>query len=351
MKNRKLVIVGVILLATLLSVFLLNGYISKKKTPVFNEQEKNHVQKQSELQTTEPPTPEFDLFKGDERAVAVMIDNEGIATQRHAGLEKAYVVYEMVVEGGDSRLMAVFKGTNPEVIGPVRSSRHYFIHYALEHDPIYVHYGWSPLAERTIAELKVNNINGIMGLDGTIFWRNPKRPGDWHNAFTSMEKIKKMIARKKYRDKSDVEVFKYSLSEVDLAGGSKAEEIRIPYSGYRITNYKYDSTNKIYKRYLGNKPHTDSITKQQYSAKNVIIQFVKNYPLNDGTKAGRQQMDTVGEGQGYFITNGRAIEITWEKNTRTAKTIYKDKNGNEITLNKGQTWIQIVPVYSKISIK
>ena len=51
--------------------------------------------------------------------------------------------------------MALFKGQNLEKIGPVRSSRHYFLDYALENDAIYVHYGWSPQAQYDISNLGV----------------------------------------------------------------------------------------------------------------------------------------------------------------------------------------------------
>ncbi len=327
----------------------LSGCWMKKTVETMSEQPNQSVNKPVPEQEPEVKNPVFP--QTEERPVAVMIDNEGVARSRQSGMHKAYAVYEMVAEGGETRFMAFFKGVNPEVIGPVRSSRHYFLHYALEHDPIYVHFGWSPLAERGIATLNVNNINGIRGVDEEIFWRNPDKRGDWQNAFTSMERIKSMIERKKYRDKTNVSVFKYSTDQLELTDGKQAHNIKIPYSYYRTVNYQYDQPSRIYKRFQGEKPHTDAVSKVQYSAKNIIIAFVRNYLLNDGTKTGRQQMDTVGSGKGYYITNGKYTEITWKKSGKTAKTEFKDKNGSEITLNNGQTWIQIVPVGADVSIK
>ena len=86
------------------------------------------------------------IFKGTDRPIAVMIDNHKGAMPQ-AGLNDAYMVYEIIVEGGETRLMALFKGANLDKIGPVRSSRHYFLDYALENDAIYVHFGWSPQAQ------------------------------------------------------------------------------------------------------------------------------------------------------------------------------------------------------------
>ena len=73
------------------------------------------------------------------RPVAVMVDNDNSAAWPHAGLSNAFLVYEVPVEGGSTRLMALFHADETEKIGPVRSSRHYFLDYVLEHDAIYTH--------------------------------------------------------------------------------------------------------------------------------------------------------------------------------------------------------------------
>lgn len=341
---RKNWVISVIIIVVLL-IILLSGCIKSNEKPVSVPI--------GEQQAVVKEEPKEELYANtDERPVAVMIDNEGVATSRHSGLDKAYAVYEMIVEGSDSRLMALFKGANPEVIGPVRSSRHYFIHYALEHDAVYVHFGWSPLAQKAISQLHVNNINGITG-DGAIFWRNPKKLSDWHNAFTSMEKIKKLMKKKKYRDITTASVFLYSPVEVELKDGTQAAKVNVAYSGFKKINYEYDEKTKMYKRFIGKNPHIDAVSKAQYTAKNIIIERVKNYPLNDGpdtngVNKGRQQMDTVGTGTGYYITDGKYTEITWKKDSTAERTIYKYKDGSEVQFNKGQIWIQIVPVKSKI---
>ena len=97
------------------------------------------------------------IFSGTDRPIAVMIDNHSGAWPQ-ANLNKAYMVYEIIVEGGETRLMALFKGQDLDKIGPIRSSRHYFLDYVLENDAIYVHHGWSPQAQSDISTLGVNNI-------------------------------------------------------------------------------------------------------------------------------------------------------------------------------------------------
>lgn len=103
--------------------------------------------------TEEPVIKKINIFNGDERPIAVMIDNN-VNAWPHSGIDKAYVVYEIIVEGGETRLMAIFKGQKIDMIGPIRSSRHYFLDYALENDAMYVHFGWSPQAKAQISNLR-----------------------------------------------------------------------------------------------------------------------------------------------------------------------------------------------------
>ena len=171
-----------------------------------------------EPQITEDLKPEQEsIFSGDERPIAVMIDNHKGAWPQ-AGLNEAYSVYEIIVEGGETRLMALFKGVDLDEIGPVRSSRHYFLDYALENDAIYAHYGWSPKAKTDISKLDVDNINGITE-SSSSFWRTKSKAAP-HNVFTSTKKIKEIAENKGYSLTSDEEsVLNYTFDEVNLEDG------------------------------------------------------------------------------------------------------------------------------------
>ena len=110
-------------------------------------------------------------MNSNKRPIAVMIDNN-VGTSSHAGLQDAYITYEAIVEGGLTRIMAIYKDKDVDLIGPVRSSRHYFLDYALENDAIYAHYGWSTFAENDIKELGVNNLNGMIPKEEGAYWRD-----------------------------------------------------------------------------------------------------------------------------------------------------------------------------------
>lgn len=284
----------------------------------------------------------------DTRPFAVMIDNDGESSRPHAGLEDAYLLYEMYVEGNATRIMALFKDVETAKIGPVRSSRHYFLDYALENDAIYVHFGWSPQAQRDIPALGVKNINGVLGGDGSIFWREEKYKGDYHSAYTSVEKIRNYASgTKKYTMTTEKTNLKRMSSDIE-ATGDAVTEITIPYAGFYTVKYTYDAESKTYKRFLNGSGHITQ-AKVHLAAKNLIIQQVSNSGI-PGDDKGRQNINTTGSGKGYYITNGISRKITWSKDSRSGSTVYKYENGEEVILNPGQTWIQLVPPSMSLGI-
>ena len=292
---------------------------------------------------------ESNIFNGKDRPIAVMIDNHKGAWPQ-AGLNKTYLVYEIIAEGGETRLMALFKGQDVDVVGPVRSSRHYFLDYAMENDAIYAHYGWSPKAKNDISAYSINNINGIYYGKPT-FWRISKKKAP-HNAMTSTEQILNAAKKKNYRTTSDVSsLLNYASNEVELQGELAATEIKIPHSYLHSVTYKYDEKTQRYTRYARGTLQKDYSTGKNITTKNIIIEFINNSVLQDGTSKDRQDLHNIGTFDGYYITNGKAIKITCTKNKRTDKTIYKTKDGKVLEVNDGNTWINICPKNAKVSIK
>lgn len=305
----------------------------------------NETQNQIEVEVQK----EVQIFNGNSRPIAVMIDNVGDARPQ-VGLNDAYMVYEIIVEGKLTRLMALFKDVDLDRIGPIRSSRHYFLDYALENDAIYVHYGWSPKAKSDIKSLDVDNINGI-NESSSSFWRVRDKSAP-HNVVTSTEKILKIAKRKGYSTTSEKEsVLNYVTEEVDLIEGMDALRITLPYSSsYKVT-YKYDEETKRYTRGYNKTTQKDWDTGELVTTKNIIVTFARNKALNDGSGKDRQDLSNVGTLDGYYITNGKAIEIKCYKASRTAQTIYRDLEGNEIEVNDGNTFVQIVPLGANVTIE
>ena len=296
------------------------------------------------------PVPDDFIVPGEGvRPVAVMIDNEGSRVLPQGGLDKAQIVYEVVVEGGLTRLMPVFWGMDPEMIGPVRSSRDYFLDYSMEYDAIYVHFGWSPQAQADIPKLKINNINGLY-VGNDVIWDLTKEKGNWQDSYTSMEKLLGYAQKKKYATTTQVKFpFSYNATAITPESGEAASIVTLKYPEM-TSKYEYDSETGLYKRFRYGKPHMERVSGKQLETRNIIVQYVPNYSIK-GDKAGRQEMDTTGNGSGYFITGGKAVKIKWSKESRRAQTKYTDEAGNLITLNRGQTWIQIMPTTAKVTIE
>lgn len=267
------------------------------------------------------------IFQGKDRPIAVMIDNHSDAWPQ-AGLQKAYMVYEIIAEGGETRLMALFKGVDVDKIGPVRSARHYFLDYAMENDALYAHFGQSPQAKSDIKKFTINDIDGIAE-DGTTFWRVKDKAAP-HNAVTSTAKLLESAKNKKYKTTSSEEsVLSYTTDEVTLEDGQGAISVTIPHSTLQTVKYVYDEENKVYERYARNKEQKDWTTKETVTTKNIIITFCDNYTLNDTENKGRQGLKNIGTFDGYYITNGKAIKIKCIKSARDEQTKYQDLEGNE----------------------
>lgn len=339
-------IFGIVLCLMLLITMVGCGKVEPKD----NENNNNNDNTQEE-QNNEKKLSIIDV-NSKTRPYAVMINN--IAEARPtAGLQDAYLVYEIVVEGGITRYLALFKDVDVAKIGSVRSSRHYYLDYAMENDAIYTHFGWSYVAEQQIPELGINNVNGYT-TEANAFWRDTTLNRAYeHTAFTSTAKIAEAVKNRGYRTETNKDLLlNYSVDEIDLSAMSDAKSatnVSIVYSGYQTASYEYDATNKVYVRSSGGKVDTDLTSKENITVKNIITYQVEDVSYNGDAKL--RDLKNIGSGTGYYITNGYAVPITWEKTARDAQTVYKYQDGTEITVNDGNTFIQIQPKGKKLTIQ
>ncbi|MDF2943689.1 MAG: putative secreted protein [Herbinix sp.] len=259
------------------------------------------------------------------------------------GIGQADIVYECIVEGGITRLLGIGENYTGDRIGSTRSARHYFVSIADEYDSIYIHYGKTKYAVSKIKELGINDLDGDSGIGTTVFYRDKsiKAP---HNAFASVEGILAGIEKKGYETQYK-EGYKphYSFYEgdTDLTSTSNVNKISINFSAYNSPYLKYDATDKLYYRYQFGAAHKDSLTGKQLAFKNVIIQFVKEWDID---RNDYQTMDLEdASGEGYYITNGKMIPITWKKKEATRWMRYYNEAGEELTINPGKTFIALFP--------
>ena len=345
MKNKKIKKEYLLIIIVLVVVALLGTLI------YLTTSKKNKNNSENDTSTTTTTVKKLNIVNEESksRPYAIMINNVEGARKLQSGLQDAYMVYELMVEGGITRYLALFLDQTTERIGSIRSARHYYLDYALENDAIYVHHGYSPQAREDWSKLGVDRIEVN---ESTTGWRDKSASKTYEfTLFTNIEKLGKGIRSKRTERNKDL-LLNYSVDNIDISqmeGAIPANKVDIKYSSNTTTNYKYDTDNNIYLRSVNDKSQNDYVTGKQLTVKNIIVYKVK-YSNIQGDDKGRQTIDNVGNGTGYYISNGYAVPITWKKDSRSSATIYKYNNGKEIQVNDGNTFIQIMPDNQTLAI-
>ena len=285
----------------------------------------------------------------DRRPVAIMVNNIKESLPQ-VGICDGDIYYECAAEGGITRIMMVVSDWEKlGTVGSIRSSRDYFVDFLANHDAIYVHAGGSPLAYAKINYREINNLDGVKGYSGNTFWRDPERMQTMayeHTLMTSGEGIKAAVDMMKYRtelDENQVPLFKFYSENVDnKIDGSPATHVHMQSTSYQTVDFVYNTETGEYLRYQYNgKAHVDGKTGEQLSVKNLLILFTE-ITVIPGDEAGRLEVVTVGGGQGYYITNGERKVVNWSRDGKTSTMHIEYKNGDELILNSGKTFICVV---------
>jgi hypothetical protein len=292
---------------------------------------------------------------GRTRPVAFMIDNSSDAVPQ-SGLSAADIYYEATVEGDYTRLCAVFEDfSNQKRIGPLRSCRDYFISLVSGLDCIYEHYGRAAYALPYLESDDVDNISGLLPSTYDCFFRDYTYHSGFHTAYIGYDGIQKAIDirgySRNYRDGFTPEYkFAWVGNTVSNDGGRDAEYVAPGY-GYNHPTFVYSKDDGQYYRSEFGSAHVDIENGQQLSVKNIILEYenwdyymdtAKFIQTGERTRADYLHFDTTSGGRGKYITNGKAIDIKWERKSFYDPVKYYDMDGNEITLNTGKTWVCVI---------
>lgn len=283
--------------------------------------------------------------------IAVMIDDLG-AARPQSGLASASVVWQAPAEGGIPRYMAIFQDNMPEEVGPVRSSRYYYIAWAAEWRAIYIHSGGSPQALATLRAKGRGQLvyNGDEFRYSGTFYRLKTRSSP-HNLYTTGPKLRALGKHLGAKDQAYTTVWQFA-PDAPLESRPYGGTIMVTYPR-NLIRYSYDRTTNTYLRSVtGEKKQTDAADKIRIAPKNVVVMRMSFGPLNDGhAGAPRLEAKVVGSGTAWISTNGRTIKGTWKKTALTKPTKFYDSKGVEVTLTVGQTFVQVIPVSYAISFK
>ena len=277
------------------------------------------------------------------RPAAIMMSNTPDAPVI-SGSSQASVIYEAPGEGDyATRLMGIFEDWEKlEKVGSVRSCRTYYVYYMMEFDAIYVHAGQAAYALPYLDHDFVNNLSATQGEAELVFFNTEAKAP--HNTYTSGEGIMAGAKKKEYRLEHESDYKKHYIFNEDdenmitLDGGKTAEKV-VP--GYAVNKpwFEFNESDGLYYRYQNGEKHLDANNNEQLAVSNIIIQY-SHFATYDDTHY--WDIDETSGGKGVFVTNGKAIDITWKKDSEWGITHYYNTKGEEITLNQGKTWVCIV---------
>ena len=273
------------------------------------------------------------------RPFAIVIDNTPEARPQW-GLSSADIIYNPLVEGGITRLVAVFSSQSSVKIGPVRSARPYFIHQAQDWGAAFAHSGGSVQALELLeaGAPSVDDFNEFA--NGRFFWRtNARAP---HNLFTSTDQLTQGAATRGFSSTSSLGALWNLTDEADPAL-RPASFFSIPYlMPSSVVSYTWDEVRQGYTRTTGGTPHLDAATSEVLTPTNVIIEFRAFKDIADPHRYGLVDFAYEGSGEFLAFTQGRLIEGSWSR-AQNGPTQYLTKSGSRLTLAHGKTFIEVVP--------
>jgi len=283
------------------------------------------------------------------RPIAIVLSNEPAALPMN-GVSQADILYEYLVEGGITRMMAVFQDiTDVPTVGSIRSARHYTVQIAESHDALFFHAGGSPLAISEIRDRGITNFDEVYGTRRNVFFRNRtridgRRLENLHSLVTTNARIAEWIPKYEVRTEHNANYEQGFIFSDDATPttGRPATEFTIRYSGAKMSAFSYNETNNVYHLRQFSRDFTDANNGDRVGFRNILVMktSVTGVP---GDSAGRRDIVTVGSGDGYFINGGRYIEIKWSRVDKASPFVYTHLDGIPLELGRGATFIAIIP--------
>lgn len=283
------------------------------------------------------------------RPVAVMVSNVKAALPQY-GVDEADIIYELPVEGGITRLMAVYADyTNVPDVCSVRSCRYYYPILAYGMDAIYCHWGTDKtIALDTLNYLDIDRFDGNDGSlgYGTVFVRDEYREQYYDTEHTGCLKgseladaIEEMDYRTEINETNENGAFRFnSPDSPNVPEGENCLTAELNFSTEYYSTFEYDEENGVYLKYHSGSPHNDGVTGNQLSFTNVFVLETYVSTRDDG-----KLMDVgLDSGSGWYISMGKAQPVTWSKYSDSDPVKVYDESGEEISVNAGKSYIGFI---------
>lgn len=304
--------------------------------------------------TTLPPSPlngmgVEDASLLDRRAVAVKIDNHWEARPQ-SGIEQADAVYELVVEGGLTRFIALFHHSDTEYLGPIRSGR--------PTDPTLVKYIGAPLqisgAQSWISGVIAGYGVKLLGDNGNTTFRIRTRSAP-HNLYGSTLLMRDEADRRDYPDvPPEQPIFNFG---EPTEGNPGAADITLDWSDRPVVRWEW--TGSEYLRFNGDIPHSwrtapvedEEPTDEQIATDTLVVITAAKYWASSSSGAGSAvpALDTVGSGIAYVFYGGVVVEGQWARESVDERFELTLEDGSAITIPAGRLWISIFPNNQRVT--
>jgi hypothetical protein len=287
--------------------------------------------------------PVFEEGILDRPVVGVKVENS-VAARPQTGLELADIVYEELIEGGQTRFLALYHSVNPERVGPIRSARPEDAAVFAPHDGFLFASGGR---RETVASLSAAGVRWIRE-DGRVMVRDSSRRAP-HNVYAAGESLFGYAAERA----PAATPLPWAFSEEPPEGAIDCAEpcdldpgklVSVAMSRASTTRFEYESAAGVYRRFQNGEPHL--VTGEgRIGADNVVVLGMR---VGDGgccdTAGGRYTATTiVGEGRGVVLRDGRRYEISWSKPSPGAHVSFFGADGRPFALKPGSTWLLLAP--------
>ena len=289
------------------------------------------------------------------RPVAIMVSNSADSLPQW-GISQADIIYEMLAEGRITRLVALFQDPSKiDKLASIRSARPYFIDIAQSYGAVYLHFGGSvPAYDAIKARSDLIHIDGLEGnWEGTLFIRDAERRKTFsleHTVTITGGKIEEALAKLNIplEQKGNPSAFSFGEKHSAVDGGP-AQKITVTFSDKFNPYFTYDKESGNYLRFQYGEKHWDGWQKKQISVKNI---FVLRMKLTDVPNSSLKlvEIGTTGTGTGYYCCGGKYIEVTWKKDKYNSEIEFFDRNGKELVVARGQTFISVVSETANVTI-
>lgn len=350
-------IIAVILCLSTLCILCSCGKAKEFDYKQTGSNESSAAESQAPQFVVNPLTGVADLAPGKEtmRPVAIMVNNITTAQKVQTGLDKADIVYETYVEGGITRLLAVYKDiASAGQIGTVRSGRYSYVDLASGHDALYIHAGIDKTYCLPYANKVSDHVDLLSGAPSAASFREKNGLATEHTLYTTGEKISAAMGSMKRRTKAKSTDTWASFNSAEapvtpantLADGAAVKTVTVPMSASYKTQFIYDESTKEYLRAKNGTPYKDYKTGSGVSVKNVFILFAKVTMFSDNYHV----QEHLTSGTGYYISNGGYEEIQWKKGGASDALHFTRADGSVLNVNAGQSWVFIANQNIKNSV-